>query len=38
MEVGRKDNYAREVKMAECLTNSAVPPEWIKLDDRNKNN
>ena len=30
MEVGRKDNYAREVKMAECFTNSVVPPEWIK--------
>lgn len=30
MEVGRTDGYAREVKMAECLTNTSVPVEWFK--------
>lgn len=30
MEVGRQDNYAREVKMAECLTDLIVPARCFK--------
>lgn len=30
MEVGRNDNYAKEVKMAECLTDLIVPPQCFK--------
>ncbi len=30
MEVGRQDNYAREVKMAECLTDLIVPARCLK--------
>lgn len=30
MEVGRDDNYAKEVKMAECLTDLIVPAECFK--------